>query len=194
MSIWISKAVGLTLVLAGLVACQPVPGLPNLPLASATAPVVVLADAVKVAGPRGYCADPSSVQEIDDSAVVLLGRCSADSSQPPALLTVTLGRAGSASAIASGGADLAAFFNSDAGRATLSRSGKARDVTIGTALSQNDVFLMRVEDRVLGPYWRGMVAVKGRLISVSATGPGLAREIGRGLVQDTAEAIRRSNR
>lgn len=192
MSIWTSK-IWVFAVLAGLVACQPVDGLPKLALMAPPKPLVVLNGGLLVAGPSGYCADAATVRENGDSAVVFLGRCEAENGVRPAVVTVTAGASGSGVAMASGGESLAQFFATDAGRATLSRSGRARDVKIGTALAVKDVFLMRVEDRAEGSYWRGMLALGGRLVSISANGPNLPAPEGRALVEKTAVALRRAN-
>jgi hypothetical protein len=191
MSTWTSKALGV-LVLLGLAACQPGAGLSTLGMA-AQKPVTVLNGSLRVAGPKGYCPDPATVAEADDSAVVFLGRCAAENGVRPAVLTVSAGAAGSGIAMASGGESLAAFFKTDAGRATLARSGRARDITLGTALADGDLFLMRIEDRSEGVYWRGMLALGGRLVSISATGPDLPPPDGRILVETTATALQRAN-
>jgi hypothetical protein len=175
-----------------LAGCQTGGGLTLSALAPAK-PVSVL-DGIKVAGPKGYCPDPASVQERDDSAVAFLGRCSADSSQRPAVLTLTFGRSGSAGVMTAGGAELARFFTSTTGRKALSRRGRAGDVKLSSARTLGDIYLMRIEDRGQGDYWRGMITLRGRLVSVSATGPDLPAEEGLDLVKDTMAALRRSNR
>ncbi len=193
MSTWTSKALTAA-ALMGLCACQPGAATKALSLIAPAAPIAVLDGALKVTGPRGYCPDPQTVQQADDSAVVLLGRCSADSTEQPAVVTVVVGRSGSGGVMAAGGAEVARFFASDTGRATLSRRGRAGDVTVGTALMSGKVFLMRIEDRREGVYWRGMIPLAGRLVSVSATGPDLPESRGRKLVENTAAALVRANR
>ncbi len=193
MSTWTSKVCALA-VLTGLAACQPGAGLPKLGLVGAgPKPVVVLNGSLKMAGPDGYCADPATVRDDDDSAVVFLGRCEAENGVHPAVLTVTAGKSGSGIAMASGGETMAGFFKTDAGRAALSRRGKVSDVSIGAALAAKDVFLMRVDDRAEGSYWRGMLSLGGRLVSISANGPDLPAPEGRALVEKTAKAMRRAN-
>jgi len=184
------------LLLSVLAACQPVgrlPGLPPLALASGPKPLIVLSGSLRVVGPKGYCPDPATLTETEDSAVVFLGRCAAGNGVRPAVVTVTAGVAGSGVAMASGGESLAGFFITDAGRATLARSGRESDVMLGTALADKGVFLMRIDDRAVGTYWRGMLEVGGRLVSISATGPDLPPPDGRALVEGTAAALRRAN-
>ncbi len=195
MSIWISKPAVLLLVAMGLAACQPSAGLPGLSslnmLAAPQGTVDVLEGAVRIAGPKGYCPDSDILHSAEDSAVVLLGRCFADSKAQPALVTVTVGQAGTG--LVTDGAELAAFFSSDTGRSSLSQRGRASDITILSALSSGGVFLMQVQDRMSPPYWRAMTALAGRMVSVRATGPELTPPEGRDLVEATLKALRRAN-
>lgn len=159
-----------------------------------TAPI--LDGAVHLALPQGYCIDQASSRQGKDQAVVLMGRCSSASAPDAALITVAVGMAGSASVLRGGGEGLAELFKSDRGRALLARSGRARDVQILSASQQGDLFLLRLKDRRLGDYWRAVTGVRGRLVTVSATGaPGeaLPPEAGRALVVSLAEKIRRIN-
>lgn len=189
---WTSKPSVLFLMLAGLAACQPTTVLPRLNmLAGPQEQVEVLDGALRIAGPKGYCPNVETLHSADDSAVVLLGRCFADSKAPPAVISVTVGQAGSGQAAI--GSDLAAFFASAKGRASLSQRGRAGDITLVRALSAGDIFLMQVSDRNAAPYWRGMAALDGRMISVRASGPNLALDEGRDLVEGTMRALRRAN-
>lgn len=159
-----------------------------------TAPV--LGGELQLALPQGYCIDQASSRQGKDQAVVLMGRCSSASAPEAALITVAVGNAGSASVLRGGGADLAELFKSDKGRALLARSGRARDVRILSASQQGELFLLRLNDRKLGDYWRAVTGVRGRLVTVSATGaPGeaLPPEAGRALVTSVAGNIRRIN-
>lgn len=194
MSTWTSKLIA-ALLLTGLAACQPVAGLAelsnlNLVAASRTS-VKVLDGAVKVSAPMGYCPDPETLHSEDDSAVVLLGRCYSDSKVAAALLSVTVGQAGTAQGSLE--PELAAFFASNAGRATLSPRGRAKDIKILSALSSKGVFLLQVRDRDALPYWRAMTGIAGRMVSVRANGPDLSPVDGRKLVEATVAALRRAN-
>ncbi len=187
MSIWISKAALCGLIL--LAACQ------GVAPTGRTAPV--LDGAFAVAVPQGYCIDRSTIRESDDTAVVLMGRCSDASTALPAVLTLSVAQAGSAGVMADGGAALAAFFTSAQGRATLARSGRAQDVTVVTAKGAADAFVMRVQDRAVGDYWRAIVGLRGRLVTVSASGTGdapLPPEEGRKLLDKALGALRAANR
>jgi len=129
--------------------------------------------------------------------VVIMGRCSAAGTAEPAVVTLTVGQAGSAGAMAGGGAALAEFFTSEAGRTALSRSGQAADVQVLSAAGVDDAFVMQVRDRLVGDYWRGIAGLRGRLLTVTATGTAedapLSAEKGRALVQATLAALRRAN-
>ncbi len=187
----LSLMAAFALLMAG---CQPVAVLPDLPFLTPSAePLPVLEGAVRVVGPSGYCPDTASLRESGGAAVVLLGRCAAESEATPAVLSVAIGAAGSGAAMSGGGSGMAAFLTSDQGRASLSRSGRASDLRIRKALSDDRVFLVLLEDRQAGTYWRGMIPVAGHLVSISAIGPGLEPEAGRKLVQDGARALWRAN-
>jgi hypothetical protein len=187
MSIWTSKFV----LLVGLALSQPLASLAEVSLPKT---IKVLAQDLTVKGPAGYCPDPATLKQTDGAVAVLLGRCSDQSDTAPAVIAVTFGRAGSAAAMASGGAEMAAFFATDAGRKSLSRRGRAADVSVTSARSVGDMFLFRVADRGEGVYWRGMTALKGRTVSVKVSGPDLDEATSRKLVEDMAKALRRANR
>lgn len=198
MSTWISKAARRAafpiLVGAGLTGCQQGNGLPALSLLPANEVLSVYGGDVRVAGPRHYCPDKSSLRETEETAIVLLGRCSASSEAPPAVVTVSVGAKGSAGVLQSDGAALAAFLLSDAGRASLSRNNRAGDIDIRAARMEKGVFLVQVDDREQGRYWRGMLPVAGYLVSVTATGPSLSPDESHELVQQTARALQNANR
>lgn len=178
--------VGALLILAGCVAATG-GGIRSVPL---------LDGAVVAAAPAGYCIAPGAGQRQADSAVVIMGRCSATGAAVPAVLTLTVGQAGSAGAMVGGGQALADFFTSDAGRAALSRSGRAGDVQVLAATGGQEAFLLQVRDRVAGEYWRGIAGLRGRLVTVTAAGPeGQALEAaqGRALVEAALAALRRAN-
>lgn len=156
----------------------------------------VLQGAMRMAAPAGYCLDPASLRDADDRAVALMGRCSAQSAASPAVLSLSIGPAASAGVMAAGGAELAGFFTSAEGRARLAPSGRAGDIRVIEALSSGDAFLMRVEERGGPSYWRAVLGLRGRLVTLSAQGiPGaaLAPAEGRALIDRALAAMRRAN-
>ena len=130
----------------------------------------VLGGALQIGVPSGYCIDGKASREGRDTAVILMGRCSDAMTATPALITVSIGQGGSAGVMTAGGPALAAFFASKQGRAMLSRSGRAGDVKIIAALGAGDAFLLHLQDRNVGDYWRAVIGVKSRLVTLSATG------------------------
>jgi len=180
-------AVGAVLWLSG---CQTA----TVPVAGGATPV--RAGAFAVAGPRGYCPDRGAGQQVGDTAVVLMGRCLAARKVPPAVLTVSVGPAGSAGAMTAGGDALTGYFTAPEGRAALSRSGRAADLVVVEAVGVGDAYFLHLNDRAAGAYWRAVVGLRGRLITVSANGTDgapLTPEVGRGLVEATLAALRRAN-
>ncbi|MDR7123245.1 cation transport ATPase [Pseudotabrizicola sp. 4114] len=191
MSIWTSKLVLAPGLVLGLAIGQPCAGMAETPLPKA---VVLSAQDITVQGPAGYCPDPATLSQTGGAVAVLLGRCTDQAAASPAVIFVTFGRAGSGAAMAAGGQEMAAFFASDAGRKSLSKRGRAADVSVTSALSVGDLFLFRVSDRGEGVYWRGMTAMNGRTVSVKVSGPDLDEAESRKLVESTAKALRRANR
>lgn len=158
--------------------------------------VALLDGALIAAAPAGYCLAPGAGRRSGDGAVVLMGRCSATSTAEPAVLTLSVGPAGSAGAMTAGGAGLAAYFTSAEGRAALSREGRAGDVVVLEAVGSGEAFLLHVRDRAVGDYWRAVTGIRGRLVTVSASRPdgeALAEGKGRALVEAAVAALRRAN-
>lgn len=158
--------------------------------------VALLDGAVVAAAPSGYCIAPGAGRRGEDSAVVLMGRCSDRSEADPAVVTLSVGAAGSAGAMAAGGATLADFFRSAEGRAMLSRAGRASDVRVLEAVGRGDAFLLHVSDAAVGDYWRALTGVRGRLVTISVSGPegqALPEAKGRALVEAAVAALRRAN-
>jgi hypothetical protein len=194
MYIWTSKALGLALILL-LAACQMEPG--GFAPAGQTRVISVLGGAMKVAAPPGYCVDKQSARQQADGAVVLMGRCSGGSNYAPAVITVTIGEAGSAGVVADGGVALAAFFQTTSGRAALSRTGAADDVQIVQAANSNGAFTLRIVEAGVGDYWRAIVGISGRLVTLSVQGPTgstLDPTTGRKLLGASLMAMQKANR
>jgi hypothetical protein len=189
MFIWISKAAIVTasLTLAGCAGVE---------LAPASRGVAVLGGAVQVMPPTGYCADPKVSSGGADSAVVLMGRCKAGSSAVPALMTASIGVAGSGAALDAGPVALTRFFSSEQGRGMLASSGDAEDVIVTAAQTEENALMLQLQDANLGPYWRAVMAVQGRLVMLSATSVqsvALDPQDGRVLVTNTVLALRKAN-
>jgi hypothetical protein len=181
MSTWTSKAL-IALLLSGCVA----------PLGTPKA-APVLGGAVQVGVPAGYCIDRSAGREDGDTAIVVMGKCTEASTALPAVLTAAIGPAASAGVLAGGGTQLAAYFTSDAGRAALSRSGRASTVTVLQAKSMGEAFVMRIRDRDAGEYWRGVEPVAGRLVTITVDAPGADIAAQEALLTQSLAAMRRAN-
>lgn len=157
----------------------------------------ILGGAMVVGVPAGYCVDPSSGRETGDRAIVLIGKCDAGSAAVPAVVTLSVGAAGSAAAVAGGPGLLAEFFTSDDGRRSLSRDGDARAVRILHAAGSGDALVMRVQDEAVGEYWRAVTGLRGRLVTLSVAGTDgapLDAEQGRALLDRALAALVAANR
>lgn len=158
--------------------------------------VSVLGDALIVRAPLGYCVDKNSARGGDDSAALLIGRCSPLGRFVAALVTVTVGRAGSAGVMAADQDVLRAFMASDDGRRLLARSGRAEDVKVIESAVIEGRLLLHLDDRDAGEYWRAVLGLNGRLVTVSALGPldaPLAPDKGRKLLDQTIQALISAN-
>lgn len=156
----------------------------------------VLGGALQVGVPPGYCIDGKASRETKSSAVILMGRCTDAMKAKPALISVSVGQAGSGGVMTAGGPALAAFFTSAQGRATLSRDGRAKDIKVIEALGSGDAFLLHLQDRTVGEYWRAVISIQGRLVTVSTTGTAevpLPQKDGRALLETTLKALRGAN-
>lgn len=188
------KAVGFSIamvVVLALAGCQPGAGLTQSPPAS------ILGGAIKVGTPSGFCVDKNASRAGEDSAVVLMGRCSADAQTAAALISVSVGRSGSGGVMTQGPTLLATYFKTAEGRAALSRDGRADGIEIKQVSGVDGTLFLLVDDRMQGQYWRAITSLGGRLITVSAAGTpeiALDQAKGRKLVDDTLLAIRRLNR
>lgn len=187
MCIWISR-IAVAVVAIGLTACVQDYG------AGRTAPI--LDGGLTVGMPQGYCLDGTASRQSGDSAVILMGRCNTSVDAAPAVLTLSVGPAGSASAISGGGQMLADFFSSASGRATLSRDGRSGDVTVKQAVQAQNAFVMRVQDRAVGEYWRAITGLRGRLVTLSVAGTDdtpLSAQDGRALLDATLAQLVKAN-
>lgn len=193
MFIWINKAAFATATLALGAALA---GCAGVEMTPASRGVAVLGGAVQVMPPAGYCADPKVGSGGADSAVVLMGRCKAGSTAVPALMTASIGAAGSGAALDAGPVALTRFFSSEQGRGMLASSGQADDVIVTAAQTEETALMLHLQDANLGPYWRAVLAVQGRLVMLSATSVqnvALNPQDGRVLVSNTVVALRKAN-
>ncbi len=188
MSSWMGLVAGLAL----LVGCVAVDNGAALPRTAA-----FLGGEMKVMAPQGYCIDRAASHDAADGVVVLMGRCSEASTAPPALVTLTAGGPGSAEVLGLGGKALSDYFTSSAGRAALARDGRAGSVKVSSAAVSGGVFVMRVSDRRAGEYWRAILGLKGRLVTISVTAPqgaALPADQGRKILDQAVKGFEAANR
>jgi hypothetical protein len=187
MSTWISK-LALCCLLAG---CIPV-----VDRAAPARPASILGGEMIIAAPRGYCVNDAASQQAEDSAVVIMGRCSDAGKVPPAVITATVGTAGSAAVLASGPEQLTQYFASPEGLAALSRTGDPAAVQVTEILSVDDAILLNLTDSAIGDYWRAVLGLRGRVVTLAVTPPSglpLKSAEGRRLLDRTIAAIRSAN-
>jgi hypothetical protein len=156
----------------------------------------VLGGEINVLAPPFYCVGQQASRTQDDTAVVLIGRCTNNGNVAAALLTVTIGRFASGGVMLAGAERLRQFLGSTAGRKALSRTGRAGDVQVLQSGVVDGTLLLHLNDRVAGEYWRAIIGIKGRLVTVSASGAEgapLTPEAGRRLVDATVAALITAN-
>lgn len=149
----------------------------------------VMSGAVKVAAPKGYCVDVSSLREQVSGAFVPFGACAALTRNPsdpspktPAFLAASVSVM--PAAIASSDTDPEAlmtqartFLESPAGRAALSRSGNADTVTVLDLKTASGVVKVLTRDSsgnrpdsLSDTTWRAFVPIGDKLVVASVTG------------------------
>ncbi|VDC27224.1 hypothetical protein [Pseudogemmobacter humi] len=189
MSIWISKFLFPALLLAACV--------PATTGGGSGASVSFLNGEIRAVPPSGYCTDPRASHDSGQGAVILMGRCPGKGAAVPALITVTLGAPGSSAVLKNGAKALSDYFVSPPGRAALARDGRPGSVRVAkTALSEG-ALVLRVEDRAVGGYWRAVLGLKGRLVTISVMAPegaSLPEEAGREILERTMASMRAANR
>ncbi len=157
-------------------------GKPTLALPKAAPEQVsVSSKQVMIAGPHGFCIDPTETKDKAKSAFVLLGSCAAISNMPvrpepeiPAILMVTVSGKTDSAPIATSMDALSRFFKSEAGHAALSRDGRAETVEVIETLGRKGVYYIHARDSSTDTlagagdeYWRALFNVKGRIVSAS---------------------------
>lgn len=186
----LAKALLVAGLCALLTACATLGGLVG------AARVPVLSGAVTVAAPSGYCVGPAQVKEAQDTAVALIGRCLSTGLVMPAVISVSVGRSGSAGVMIAGPEAVAAFFGRPEGRQLLARSGRAKDLKVIETRVRDGALLMHLDDAGVGSYWRAILGLKGRLITISAQGTGgvvLPDPASLSAVEGTLAAMRAAN-
>ena len=162
--------------------------------------VGVLDGAVTVAGPDGWCVDPSATRETDEQAFVLLIRCHGPRAAPVLSVTVTNVRVppGDRAVQMS---ELAEFLVTDAGRGQLSRRGRLADVTLEAPRIRDGALWMHLTDAgnpdTFEPaYWRVVLPLAGRLVTLSALSLAQApsdRAAGEAAMAGLIDVLRRRN-
>lgn len=194
MSTWTSKVFPAVLLVA-LAACVPGGG-GGVASPGASKSMALLGGEVQAAAPQGYCIDEKASHDEGDGAVVLIGRCSGTSKVPPALVTVTIGGPGSSAVLQEGAKALSDYFVSPSGRAALARDGRASSVAIRQTSVSDGALMLLVSDREVGTYWRAVLGLRGRLVTISVLAPegqSLDPEQGRGILERTMGVMRRVN-
>ena len=171
---------------------------------------LLVSNDVVVSGPPGYCIDKQASRVAESGeAFVLLGSCAsitgeagAERPDHPGLLTVTV----STHLVGLNDADLApalsGFFQGEAGRAALSRSGEAGAIQLLETRVVRDKLVLHFTDAsvrskgIASEHWRSIFSVNGRLVTAAVSGFGdrpLSDAEGYDTLEDLSARIRRAS-
>lgn len=145
--------------------------------------VNVAGTGLRLQGPSGYCIDPGLISQDEEAAFYLLGSCASlantrEAGNPRTYAALTASVSKGASGNADGLAEaLAAFLPTEAGRASLSRSGDADSVEVLDVQRSGDIVLVRASDSAQAggaglreDYWRAFLTVNGHIVTLSVYG------------------------
>ena len=211
------RAAGLTAVAAvfGLSGCLGGGGGDEGPIGTSpfwlnvSAPKAIRADGVTIAGPPGFCIDPSATQAQDNVRFALLGSCaslanSATHGAPrrSAVLSASIAPKGGLSVTRNADA-LVGLLSGPQGGALLSEGGGGQ-ASVTETLAEDGIVMVRATDPSLTrmrqlqqEYWRGFFDLKGRVVTLSVFSlpgrQGLTEAAGRALLLSFVAAMRQAN-
>ena len=166
------------IILCALTAC-------GVPKETGQTTIQVTQDRVTLAGPRGFCVEPSATRASLDEAFVIFGNCAAitgspDEEQPdvPAIATASVTSSGLSGASIEGSVkQLQAFLASDEGRRTLSRSGNPDTIEVIDSFAANGALFLHAKDTspsilrgAANTYWRAYFDVRSSIVTISILG------------------------
>lgn len=208
MSIWISKSLLGAAALMALAACQMTDPPPSRFSGPPPARMGVAGEQVIVAGPRGFCIDREVSRDAQGgAALAVLSACRGlgggllgPAPSQSAVLTAAVAAKGRLIDIDAAAAGLDRYFQSDRGRAALSRSGKAATIRIREGFAENGAFLLYLTDStafswgaVQPEYWRALLQVGGRMVTVAVLAvpeSPLSRDAGLSLLREFIASLR----
>lgn len=134
---------------------------------------------VTVTAPQNYCIASQASRPIEGFGVLVnctTLRGDGNVTAPKGVVTIQVAQPGTALS-PSDAAGLAALVQTDTGRALLSQSGTATDISVQSARQSGDTVLVRFVDAAPPPIaglhtteWRAFLAVNGRLATVAVRG------------------------
>ncbi|RPE63149.1 hypothetical protein EDD53_2746 [Pacificibacter maritimus] len=129
--------------------------------------------------PDGFCIDLDSVKETADSGFVMMAGCNAlrgrSTSQPKSSMVTAVFSSPMPDGQGLTAQALAAYFNTEQGRAALSRGGVSETVEISMATSEDDILVIHTKDSspvtvrgLAAEDWRAFAMVQNRLVTLTA--------------------------
>jgi hypothetical protein len=180
---------------AGFLACLALLAACVAPVGGVSQKLAVSGGEVLAAVPGGFCIQPEATLDSPEGSVLIATRCNPEAPSP-AILSISIGAAGSSEVLKSGAKALSDWFLSPAGRSALARDGRAQSVKVIQTVVADGVLLIHLTDVSVGDYWRAVLPLRGRLVTISAAGPagspldpGLSRKV----VEQAISALRVAN-
>lgn len=166
----------LALIAVGLAACA---GIGAPPSGDPALRLAVAGGAVTAVGPTGYCVDQSTSRP--RSGFATLAPCASLGGEGalPAITAVALVQVGAAGSASVAGSEpvFTDFLSSEAGRALLSRTGDASQISVARASGARGVVTVGFADAAPPPIdglqaeeWRSFLDIGDRLVTVSVRG------------------------
>lgn len=185
------------------------PAQKSRPTVSKVVTLAVADGSVVVAAPSGFCVDEKASKDRRRGAFVLLAACGSITGSPeagypvePALVTVAVGPEGSGDALGPM-PSVKNFFTSVAGRAALSREGKAETVKVQRDFSANDTYFLQTQDNspqrpdsIGERSWRAVFALGDRMVTVGVLDlaeSGISADAGFALAETMVAQIRQAS-
>ena len=168
----------------------------------------VTASNIRIGGPEGFCIDTQSGQDDGLSAFVMLTNCSVLAGrsnltgEARAVLTASV-RQNADGPIATRLGEVDQILRSEAGRATLSRSGDAATVTVLDSFAQDNTLYLRLRDTstalqadTTDEHWRAIFDLDAALVTLAVQGVAsdpLSPDTGLRLLQTYAARVKTLN-
>ncbi|MGO4909735.1 hypothetical protein ACEN2J_15530 [Pseudorhodobacter sp. W20_MBD10_FR17] len=165
MSIWISKAVLISLLLSGCVMPDSTGG--DLASGAGAEPTTLSFADIELAGPAGFCPLPSTQRLLDDASFVAFAPCNGKLGP---VLAATVGSSASATGITLKSSTMGPYFNTQDGKSALRGENSNDDINVHAVDDYKAAVILqltRVAQGQPSESWRALMQVDGRLVTLT---------------------------